>query len=87
LAGYNAARLLAGLKPLVLPDVLTAGDIIAYMHREIKEPAGLSKKYTFSGSIYFERMQDKGLYSTNTTEIAERVRRAGLYQVLSKRLV
>jgi len=87
LAGYNAARLLAGLKPLVLPDVLTTGDIVSYMHREIKEPAGLSKKYTFSGSIYFDRMQAKGLYSTNTPEIVERVRRTGLYQVLGKRLV
>jgi len=87
IAGYNAVRLLAGLDPLVLSDNLAVGDIIAYMHREIKEPAGLSKKYTFSGSVYFERMLEKGLYSTNTSEIYERVRRAGLYQLLGKRLV
>ncbi len=87
IAGYNAVRLLAGLDPLALSDNLAVGDIIAYMHREIKEPAGLSKKYTFSGSVYFERMQEKGLYSTNTSEIYERVRRAGLYQLLGKRLV
>ncbi len=87
IAGYNAVRLLAGLEPLVLTDNLASGDIIAYMHREIKEPAGLSKKYTFSGSVYFERMKDKGLYSTNISEIYDRVRRAGLYQLIGKRLV
>lgn len=86
IAGYNAVRLLAGLDPLVLPDDLATGDIIAYMHREIKKPAGLSKKYTFSGSVYFERMQKKGLYSTSASELYERVRRAGLEQLFNKRL-
>ncbi|AGL01962.1 FAD-dependent oxidoreductase [Desulfoscipio gibsoniae] len=87
IAGHNAVRLLAGLDPLVIPNELATGDIIAYMHREIREPAGLSNKYTFSGSIYFERMQEKGLYSTATAEIYERVRKAGLYLVFDKELV
>ncbi|TYO95577.1 FAD-dependent oxidoreductase [Desulfallas thermosapovorans] len=87
IAGHNAVRLLAGLDPLVLTDDLAAGDIIAYMHREIKKPAGLTKKYTFSGSVYFERMQKRGLYSTDAPEIHHRVRRAGLEQLFAKRLV
>ncbi len=87
IAGYNAVRLLAGLEPLALPNDLATGDIISYMHGEIKDPAGLSKKYTFSGSVYFERMQKEGLYTTNISEIYERVRKTRLYQLLSKRLV
>ena len=87
IAGYNAVRLLAGLEPLVLPDDLAVGDIISYMHQEIKETAGLSKKYTFSGSVYFARMQEKGLYTTDTSDIHERVSRAGLKLLLGKRLI
>lgn len=82
LAGYNAVRLVNGRKPLTLPEDLTAGDIIAYMHRQMKQPAGLTKKYTFSGSVYFERMQQRGLYTTDITAIHERVRRAGYYNII-----
>ncbi|SFQ96543.1 FAD-dependent oxidoreductase [Desulfoscipio geothermicus] len=77
LAGYNAVRLVNGREPVTLPEDLAAGDIIAYMHRQMKQPAELTKKYTFSGSVYFERMQQRGLYTTDITAIHERVRRAG----------
>lgn len=87
LAGHNAVRLLAGKEPLVLPGELAAGDIISFMHREIKQPEGLAKKYTFSGSVYFERMKQRGLYTTDTVVIHERVRRAGLSGFIKKKLI
>lgn len=35
-----------------------------------------NKKYTFSGSVYFERMQAKNLYSTDDDAIKARVEAA-----------
>ena len=39
---------------------------------------GLGNKYTFSGSVYLERMKEKGLYTTDEKKIRERVERAGV---------
>lgn len=83
LAGHNAVRLADGKKPLVLPEELAVGDIVAFMHREMQKPQGLSNKYTFSGSVYFDRMQQKGLYSTDPAAIAASVRRTGLANFLT----
>ena len=47
---------------------------------------GLTKKYTFSGSVYFDRMQANGLYSTNAPAIAGRVEAAGLTGVFGRRV-
>jgi len=40
--------------------------------------AGMGKKFTFSGSVYFERMKDLGLYSTDVAAIHQRVADTGL---------
>ncbi|MGB9905284.1 MAG: FAD-dependent oxidoreductase [Desulfotomaculales bacterium] len=87
LAGHNAVRLLAGKEPLVLPESTASGDLIAFMHREMKTAGGLVKKYTFSGSVYFQRMQEKGLYSTDAELIFRRVARAGLLGVYEQKLL
>ncbi len=87
LAGHNAARCLAGKELLLLPAELCSGDIIAYMHREMKTEEGLKKKYTFSGSVYFQRMQERGLYSTDVELIHARVARAGLQGVYKQKVL
>lgn len=87
LAGHNAVRLLTGREPLVLPPELACGDIISFMHGEMKKPEGMGKKYTFSGSVYFERMLERGLYSTDGAAIRARVAAANLTGVFSKRIV
>jgi len=87
LAGHNAVRLLAGKDLLTLPEDLAVGDLIAFMHREMKTPPGLQKKYTFSGSVYFQRMQEKGLYTTDVPSIEHRVRRAGLAGIFNVRIL
>ncbi|OAT86443.1 FAD-dependent oxidoreductase [Desulfotomaculum copahuensis] len=87
LAGHNAVRHLAGKDLLVLPEELAVGDLIAFMHREMKTPAGLQKKYTFSGSVYFQRMQEKGLYTTDVQAVRGRVARAGLTGVFNSKLL
>jgi hypothetical protein len=42
------------------------------------QPGGLSKKYTFSGSVLFERMKDQGTYSTDVSTIQARIAALGL---------
>jgi hypothetical protein len=87
LAGHNAVRMLAGRELLVLPDDLACGDIIAFMHREMKTSAGISKKYTFSGSVYFQRMLERGLYTTDVVQIRKRVAKTGLTGIFNRSVI
>ena len=63
LAGHNAAQCAKKKKPLVLPTTLAIGDLINHVGVQMKTAEGLACKYTFSGSVYFDRMKQKGLYS------------------------
>jgi hypothetical protein len=51
----------------------------------MREEGILSLKYTFSGSVYFERMQARGLYTTDRAEIERRVGAAGLAGVFARK--
>ncbi len=84
LAGYNAARHIRGEKPLILPSSLAVGDAITHVRTQMKTEEGLGYKYTFSGSVYFEQMKRKGLYSTDVKEIEKRVDQAGMLGIFSK---
>ncbi|MCL6638721.1 MAG: FAD-dependent oxidoreductase [Firmicutes bacterium] len=86
LAGHNAVRLLAGQEPIVVPPELACGDIISFMHGEMGKPEGMTKKFTFSGSVYFERMQERGLYTTDLEVIRQRVGRTGLSGIFKQRV-
>lgn len=83
LAGCNAVRHIRGEKPLILPDTLAAGDAIGYVGTQMATEEGLGFKYTFSGSVYFERMKAKGLYGTDADQIRKRVERAGRAGIFS----
>lgn len=87
LAGHNAVRRIAGKELLVLPETLAIGDAISHVRREMDTEAGMGFKYTFSGSVYFERMKERGLYSTDRALIAERVAAAGLTDVYRQEVV
>jgi len=78
LAGHNAARAIKGRKTLTLPVSTASGDLIAWTLGGMKTREGLQKKYTFSGSVYFERMKERGLYTTDLYAIEKRVRAEGL---------
>jgi hypothetical protein len=84
LAGFNAVKQIRREKPLVLPGTLAVGDAIAYVRTRMQTEEGLGFKYTFSGSVYFDRMKEKGLYSSNPAEIEKRVGQAGLSGIFSK---
>jgi hypothetical protein len=83
LAGYNAVKAVRKEKPLVLPDALAVGDAIRFVRQQMREEGILSLKYTFSGSVYFEQMKAKRLYSTDRKEIEQRVGAAGLTGVFA----
>jgi hypothetical protein len=83
LAGYNAVKSVRGEKGLVLPSSLAVGDAIQFVRSQMQEEGLFSLKYTFSGSIYFERMKAKGLYTTAHQAIGARVDAAGLTGVFS----
>jgi hypothetical protein len=84
LAGHNAARYLFGEAPLVLPDTLCTGDAIRHVREEMQTEKGLGLKYTFSGSVYFERMKERGSYTVDVAEIRKRVDDAGMTGVFAE---
>ena len=85
LAGYNAARQVRGEDLLVLPDTLASGDAIRHVREQMQTEAGRGLKFTFSGSVYFERMKERGAYTTDVAEIRRRVDAAGLTGVFAAR--
>jgi hypothetical protein len=85
LAGYNAVKAARREKRLVLPDSLAVGDAIGFVRQQMREEGILSLKYTFSGSVYFERMKAKGLYTTDRKQVEQRVGVAGLTGVFAGR--
>lgn len=87
LAGRNAVLYAAGKKLLELPDTLATGYAIAHVNEQMKTEEGITKKYTFSGSVLFERIKEKGLYTTNIDEIKERVEKAGLTGIYLQKAV
>ncbi len=87
LAGHNAVRHAVGQPLLELPPSLAVGDAIAYVREQMQTEEGLTKKYTFSGSVYFERMKDLGLYTTDVEAVQRRVERTGLSGVFAHSVV
>lgn len=83
LAGYNAVKATKGESTLVLPRELAIGDAIAYVDEQMKTEKGLGLKYTFSGSVLFERMKELALYTTDVNSIKDRVAKLGLTGVFS----
>jgi len=55
----------------------------AYVREQMQTEKGLGLKYTFSGSVLFERMQEQGSYTTDIPTIRQRVEQAGLTGVFA----
>lgn len=87
LAGYNAARLLKGLRLLELPRQIAVGDLISYANEMLKTENGLMTRYTFAGAEYFARMKEKNLYTTDKQEIEKRISRYDLQGIYLQRII
>jgi hypothetical protein len=85
LAGYNAVKYINGEPNLVLPNSLAIGDGIRYTRLQMVEKERLDLKFTFSGSVLFERMQERDSYTTDRHQIQQRVAQAGLSEVFDRR--
>ncbi len=83
LAGINAVRAAKGQKLHVLPSELAVGDIIEFMHGQIESGEGTKNKYSFSGSVYFNRMLEKQLYSPDKDVIDKRIKSLGINGMLA----
>lgn len=87
LAGNNSVRKALKMELIKLPRDLAIGDIIAYTNEQIKTENGLYKRFTFAGSVYFERMKQLGLYQTSLEIIRAKVTKLGLTGIFNKNLV
>ena len=81
LAGHNTARFLKKLPLLELSRKTAIGEAIAYVNEEMTKTEGMGKKYTFSGSVFFEHMKQLGLYETDVPKIEENIRNEGLWNI------
>jgi hypothetical protein len=72
---------------LELAPETASGDFIAYLHEQAKTAEGRSYRYSFSGSLFFERMKEKNLYSINQQEIQQRIAQSGLADIYNTCLV
>jgi len=77
LAGHNAVRQALERQLVLIPRATAVGDAIAFVREQMQTEEGMSKKYTFSGSVYFERMKERETYTTDVEAIQRRVQEAG----------
>lgn len=61
--------------------------MIAYSNIEMHKEDGEKKRFTFAGSVYFNRMKEKGFYTTDKKVIEDRVKEAGVYGIYDKKLI
>ncbi|HEX2979361.1 MAG TPA: FAD-dependent oxidoreductase [Anaerolineaceae bacterium] len=87
LAGHNAVRSALGKELVAIPQSTAIGDSITFVREQMETEAGMGKKYTFSGDVYFKRMKELGLYTTDIPVIQERVEAAGFSGYFAKRLI
>jgi hypothetical protein len=86
LAGHNAARHAFGREQVEIPATTAIGDFISFVNAQTQTEQGVKQRYTFSGGSYFERIKRLGLYTTDVAEIKERVKKAGVTGIFSKKL-
>ena len=83
LAGFNAVKKVNGENQVILPEESILGYTIKYVREQMKTPEGLGLKFTFSGSVLFERMKQQDMYSIDSELIMDRVEKAGLTQIFA----
>lgn len=87
LAGHNIVRQLRGKTPIIFPVSLAVGDAIRFVREQMQTEEGMTKKYTFSGSVYFDRMVNLGLYTTDVNAVCARVEKAGFTDYFSREVI
>ncbi|WP_367925637.1 FAD-dependent oxidoreductase [uncultured Ruthenibacterium sp.] len=83
LAGYNATRLCKGENLLTLPRSLATGEAITWVNQQTFRPGGADKKYTFSGSVLMEHLEQRRLLTMDIDAITSRTERAGMRNIFA----
>jgi len=83
LAGYNAVKHIKNEKLMTLPRDVAVGELIGYVQTQMRDKGVRDLKYTFSGSVFFNRMKKLGLYTTDVGEIEKRIDSVGLSGIFS----
>ena len=86
LAGHNSVRLALGMPLLILPSSIAIGDLITYANEKARTREGRKDRYTFAGSVYFKRMQELNLYTTDIDKIREKIKKFNLDNIFSQKL-
>ncbi|KOA20917.1 tRNA uridine 5-carboxymethylaminomethyl modification enzyme MnmG [Clostridium homopropionicum DSM 5847] len=84
LAGNNAVRLFKGKELIVLPNETVIGDIINFSNQRFLEENDKKSRFTFAGSVYFNRMKELGLYTIDKEVIKKRIENLGLTDIFNK---
>ncbi len=84
LAGYNSVMYAEGKSMLRLPGSLAVGDIMEFSLKVMEEENCLDRRFTFAGGEYFQRMKDRGLYTTDVALIRKNVEAEGLLDVYNQ---
>ncbi|MDP2726893.1 MAG: FAD-dependent oxidoreductase, partial [Dehalococcoidia bacterium] len=86
LAGYNAARVALGQRPLELPRSIFVGDFVAFGGERLETDEGRSLAYDAGLGLCFDRMKELGFYSPDPAVIHKRIAEQGLTDIYSRRL-
>lgn len=86
IAGLNAARFSSGYKPVIVPESLSIGAAITFVRTQMATNEGKGKKYTFSGSVLFEYMKERNLYTKDLGQIKKNVERTDLQEIIAEQL-
>src|SRR3990172_1570800 len=86
LAGHNAVRHALGKSLLTIPRTTAVGDAISWVRERMQTEEGMMQKFTFSGSVLFQRMKERGTYTTDIPQIRQRVQQAGMTDVFAQRV-
>lgn len=71
---------------LILPSSIAIGDIIAYANEKTSIREGRKDRYTFAGSVYFNRMKALGLYTMDIKAIEDRIKKVNLDNIFNQKL-
>jgi hypothetical protein len=86
LAGHNAVRVAVGKEPMTLPRSTAIGDFISFTGEMTEVPGGLNRGYSLAHQVYFERMKQNGLYTSDVSSIHRRIKDLGLTGVLARKV-
>ena len=84
LAGYNSVMYAERKSMIRLPGSLAVGDIMEFSLKVMEEENCLDRRLTFAGGEYFQRMKDRGLYTTDVALIRKNVEAEGLLDVYNQ---